>query len=104
MRGIDAPAALSVPAPLQSTSRLLALFGVSHSVMARPGFKRRWTKLVPPAAERSVYVLIASIFLLAFWQWRALPQPIWNVTSAAARAALWALAAAGACWPSPRPS
>ena len=99
MRGIDAPAALSVPATIAMDVALLALFGISHSVMARPGFKRRWTKVVPQAAERSVYVLTSSIFLgLAFWQWRALPEsiaPIWNVTSAGARAALWALAAAG---------
>ena len=99
VRGIDAPAALSVPAAIAMDVALLALFGISHSVMARPGFKRRWTKVVPHAAERSVYVLTSSIFLgLAFWQWRALPEsiaPIWNVTSAGPRAALWALAAAG---------
>ena len=99
VRGIDAPAALSVPATIAIDVALLALFGISHSVMARPGFKRGWTKVVPQAAERSVYVLTSSIFLgLAFWQWRALPEsiaPIWNVTSAGARAALWALAAAG---------
>ena len=82
VRGIDAPAALSVPAAIAIDVALLALFGISHSVMARPGFKRRWTKVVPLAAERSVYVLTSSIFLgLAFWQWRALPEsiaPIWN--------------------------
>ena len=64
-----------MPAPIAIDVALLALFGISHSVMARPGFKRRWTKVVPAAAERSVYVLTSSIFLgLAFWQWRALPS------------------------------
>ena len=63
VRGIDAPAALSVPATIAMDVVLLALFGISHSVMARPGFKRRWTKVVPQAAERSVYVLTSSIFL-----------------------------------------
>ena len=48
VRGIDAPAALSVPAAIAIDVALLALFGISHSVMARPGFKRRWTKVVPP--------------------------------------------------------
>jgi protein-S-isoprenylcysteine O-methyltransferase Ste14 len=96
VRGIDAPAALSVPAGIAVDVGLLALFGISHSVMARAGFKRRWTKLVPPAAERSAYVLTASLCLgLTFWQWRALPQVLWNVTSPAVRAALWTLMAAG---------
>jgi protein-S-isoprenylcysteine O-methyltransferase Ste14 len=96
VRGIDAPAALSVPAAIAVDVGLLALFGISHSVMARAGFKRRWTKLVPPAAERSAYVLTASLCLgLTFWQWRALPQVLWNVTSPAVRAALWTLMAAG---------
>jgi protein-S-isoprenylcysteine O-methyltransferase Ste14 len=99
VRGIDAPSARSFPAAIAVDVALLALFGISHSVMARPAFKRRWTKVVPHAAERSVYVLVASLCLgLIFWQWRSLPPsiaPLWNVTSAGARAALWALTAAG---------
>jgi protein-S-isoprenylcysteine O-methyltransferase Ste14 len=90
---------VSAAAALAIDVALLALFGITHSVMARPAFKRWWTKLVPHAAERSVYVLTASICLgLIFWQWRALPgpiAPIWNVTAAGARGALWALMALG---------
>lgn len=75
---------------------LLGLFAVPHSVMARQGFKRWWTRVVPPPAERSTDVLVSSLLLaLLFWQWRPLPGVLWEVRHPAGRAALQALFWAG---------
>ena len=75
---------------------LLLLFAVPHSVMARAGFKRRWARLVPPAAERSAYALVAALSLaLLFWQWRPIPAPVWDARGTAWASAAWALFALG---------
>ena len=69
---------------------LLAVFALQHSVMARPAFKRRWTRLIAPAVERSTYVLLSSLaLLLLYWQWRTLPAIMWDVESVAGQVILW---------------
>ena len=69
---------------------LIALFGLQHSVMARQGFKRWWTRIVPPPAERSVYVLAASFALIIlFLFWRPIDSVVWNVTSPLLSDLIW---------------
>lgn len=75
---------------------LMSLFAIQHSVMARPQFKRWWTRFVPVSIERSTFVLFASLALiLLFWQWQPIPQIVWQVTDPQLGMALTALSLFG---------
>lgn len=75
---------------------LLVLFAVQHSVMARPAFKRWWTRIVPEAAERSTYVLASSLALVPlFAYWEPIGGVVWSVPEGTARAAVLGLYAFG---------
>ena len=76
---------------------LMAAFGLQHSVMARPGFKRAWTRIVPKELERSVYVLLSSLVLvLLMWQWRPIPSPVlWHADAVWSTALGWTVMGLG---------
>jgi protein-S-isoprenylcysteine O-methyltransferase Ste14 len=75
---------------------LLGIFALQHSLMARPFFKRWWTRFVPQPAERSTYVLFSSLALiLLFALWQPIGGVIWDVTNPAGKAVLYGLCALG---------
>lgn len=89
-RAIDGVVQAPLGKALLVNLALLAVFAVQHSLMARPGFKERWTRVVPRVAERSTYVLfsnLALILLMRFWE--PMGGQIWNVTATPAKVALY---------------
>jgi protein-S-isoprenylcysteine O-methyltransferase Ste14 len=89
---LDGPRTGPFGAALVVDLALLAAFAVQHSVMARPWFKRRWTKLVPPVIERSTYVLVSGVLVAAlFAWWRPLGGVVWELQAPLARGAMLAL-------------
>jgi methanethiol S-methyltransferase len=87
--GISAPLVETLAVDLA----LLGLFAVQHSVMARQGFKRWWTRFIPKSVERSTYVLAATLALaLLLWLWRPIAEPVlWSVNDPVARFVLQAV-------------
>jgi protein-S-isoprenylcysteine O-methyltransferase Ste14 len=79
--GLDVPADLFRLPPAWAWTLdlgLLLLFGVQHSVMARASFKARWTRLVLPALERSLYAALSGLLLLALAvAWQPVDDLVW---------------------------
>lgn len=95
-KSIDSGAEGSTIAALAIDGALLALFALQHSIMARPWFKRAWTRIVPEPVERSTYVLFSSAaLLLLFWQWRPIGGILWSVDGGIAQTIMFASYIAG---------
>ena len=91
-RTIDAGPAGGIASSVLVDLVLVALFAFQHSLMARPGFKALWTRIVPQPAERSTYVLAtAAVLALLFWQWRPIAGEVWRVDAPVAKALVQAL-------------
>jgi protein-S-isoprenylcysteine O-methyltransferase Ste14 len=95
-KSIDSGQAGQLGEALLINAGLLALFAVQHSIMARPWFKKAWTRVIPQPVERSTYVLFSSLALIVlFWQWRPMGGVVWNVEAQAVRIVLFGLGALG---------
>jgi protein-S-isoprenylcysteine O-methyltransferase Ste14 len=95
-KSMDSPREVSLTTALLVNLGLLGLFAVQHSVMARPWFKRWWTRIVPESAERSTYVLFSSLCLaVLFWYWQPMGGVIWDIESPAGINAMYIVYGAG---------
>lgn len=95
-KSIDSAREVPLGVALLTDAVLLAAFAIQHSVMARPAFKRWWTQIIPKAAERSTYILLASVALIALYKyWEPIGGVVWSVQSPGGQAALYVLFALG---------
>lgn len=89
-KAMDSPAEMAFLPALLINMALLSVFAIQHSVMARPAFKRWWTRYVPVQLERSTYVLLSSVALiLLFVLWQPLGGVIWQMESPLAVNLMW---------------
>jgi protein-S-isoprenylcysteine O-methyltransferase Ste14 len=95
-KSMDSPRDVALGTALLVNLGLLGLFAVQHSVMARPAFKRWWTRIVPEPAERSTYVLFSSLALIVlFWFWQPMGGVVWDIQSQTGINTMYAIYAAG---------
>lgn len=95
-KSIDSGRTAPLGEALLINAALLTLFAVQHSTMARPWFKKMWTRIVPTQVERSTYVLLSSVLLiLLFLLWEPIGGVVWKVEQPALRAVLYGLFALG---------
>jgi protein-S-isoprenylcysteine O-methyltransferase Ste14 len=89
---VDSGTAIGIVPAIAIDILLMALFGIQHSLMARPFFKRWWLNMVPLPIERSTYVWLSSgLLLVLFWQWQPVPTVVWQVNHSLGYWILWSL-------------
>lgn len=95
-KAIDTPSSASLTEALVVNLGLVLLFGLQHSLMARPAFKRLWTRIIPQPIERSTYVLFSCVvtFVLV-WGWQGIDLVLWDVQQPLGRTLLWGLFTVG---------
>lgn len=95
-RGINDGPEAGLAIAVVTNLALIGLFALQHTIMARPKFKHWFTRIVPKPIERSTFVLVTSlIFILMFWQWRAMPHVVWQISDPLASRALLAVSLSG---------
>jgi protein-S-isoprenylcysteine O-methyltransferase Ste14 len=88
-KSIDTGRPSSMPTAVIIDAALLSVFALQHSIMARQGFKRQWTRIISWYVERSTYVVAATAALaLLLWQWRPITVPVWDLRASAFGTAL----------------
>jgi protein-S-isoprenylcysteine O-methyltransferase Ste14 len=93
---LDGEPVVPVAQALLIDTLLLGIFAIQHSVMARPAFKRWWIRIVPESAERSTYVLLSSVLLIAIFAfWQPIGGVVWAVNDPIAQGALYGVFALG---------
>lgn len=91
-KGINDGAAVPLAEAIGVNVLLILVFAVQHTIMARPAFKRWWTRFVPKPIERSTFVLVASAILaVTCWQWRPIPGVLWSVENTVGRSIIFTL-------------
>jgi len=80
-KSIDTGAATSTGVAAAVNVALILVFALQHSVMARPGFKKIWTQIIPEAVERSSYILFSTLFLIVLmFYWQPMPSIVWDAS------------------------
>ncbi|MGD8933848.1 MAG: NnrU family protein [Gammaproteobacteria bacterium] len=85
INGIDAGETGNIALAIAVNVGLIALFGLQHSVMARPAFKQWLSRYIPPAAERSTFMIATAVVTFALILcWQPITTTVWQADSTTA--------------------